>query len=212
MLLNTLVTSSLVAALTYQRNHHQARERALSRSSWDVTRNGVVLSPAATRLAVAHWHAPAAVIGLDIRKMHDLNRVLGYNNAQYVISELMCCLRLEHGRTQDMIGQWGGDEFAILVSDPDAGMLVAERMIEKTRALTSRLTPEQRTQLATQTAGLVDGIHIAMAVIPHSTNVARDVVRAIGRANELKEGRETGDRSTSGAIGTVVEVLSCDCG
>lgn len=161
------------------------------------------LTPPATRQALAALPGPADVIALDIRKMHELNAVLGWDPTTALIAAFLAC-RHAPGRAPDILGQWGADEFVIAVPAGDGpGML--GRLLRQAAALTARLTTAQRAALHTATGGLVDGLSFAAVLIEGSAAPLDDAARAIVLVNQQKNaGAQTGARATSGAAGTLM--------
>lgn len=183
--------------------------RALSRSNFDN------LSSAALRWQLRLWSLfrhPCAIIALDIRKLHDLNAVLGYSTSNGLIRDLISARqhqRSGHARRWfDLVGQWGGDEVVVAVADPSGIDRVLQHLEARLVELSTRLTPEQRTALYDRTGGLVDGLHAAISVVKHTRDAYGTAVSAVNATGPLKEGRLTGERSTSGAVGTIMQVLS----
>lgn len=169
-----------------------------------------VLSPPALRFRLWLWSVlrlRCAILAFDIRKMHDLNDILGYEHANALVAQLVQ-VRLRPGRSRDIIGQYGGDEFAVIIRNPKAAHLVLERFLMQLERMRNDMPIEQRTALADRTNGLVDGLHAAVVLVTE-THHARDAVKiAIDAVNCLKSGATTGSRSTSGAQGTQVRILS----
>ena len=183
--------------------------RALSRSNFDN------LSPAALRWQLRLWsllRRPCAIIALDIRKLHDLNAVLGYDTANGLIRDLISARQHQRSghahRWLDLVGTWGGDEIALALADPRGLDRVLQHLYARLDELSTRMTPAQRRALYDRTGGLVDGLHAAISIVPHTRDAYGSAVRAVDATVPLKEGRITGERSTSGAIGTVIQVLS----
>lgn len=168
-----------------------------------------ILAPAALRWQLRLYsllRKRCAVIALDVRKMHDGNEVLGYSTMNAMVSDLVR-VRLRPGRTLDVIGQYGGDEFIAVISDPSAGELVVSRLIGRMRELTAAMPAEKRAALAERTGGLVDGLHAAIALVPETRDAYRAAVQAVDKAGEIKAGTVTGNRSTSGTAGTQIAVV-----
>jgi hypothetical protein len=154
-----------------------------------------VLSPAATRRAVRLHTGLCDVVVVDIRKMNALNAVLGWSRANSFVGELV------RHRVADIAGQWGGDEFVFVVPAGDGAGLLS-RLLKAAAELTKGLTLQERAKLEEKTAGLVNGFHLAAVLVANVTNVSVAVDRAIDATGLLKEGRNTGDRNTSGTRGT----------
>ena len=170
------------------------------------------MAPAALRWQLRIWsllRRRCAIIALDVRKLHDLNALLGYSTANDLIRDLVSVRLLRKlGRWLDLIGQWGGDEFVIALANADAWPLVVERIQARLIEITAKLTPEQRAAIQERTGGLVDGLHAAISIIPLTRDAYGSAVAAVNATGPLKEGPQTGARSTSGAIGTCVQVLA----
>lgn len=169
------------------------------------------LSKAALRWQLLIWswlRIPCAVIAVDFRKIHDINGLFGYATGSEMMTTLAKVRTHDGKRRHDLIGQWGGDEHILALRDPSAWQLVVDRFRANMRAATDRMTPEQRQALYDRTGGLVDGLHAAMVIVPFTRDAYGAAVAAIEAAGKLKEGRQTGERSTSGAAGTVMQVLS----
>jgi GGDEF domain-containing protein len=183
--------------------------RMLSRSNFDN------LSPAALRWQLRLWsiaRRPCAIVALDIRKLHDLNAVLGYSTSNELIRDLISARQHQRSgharRWLDLVGQWGGDELVVALADPSGRERVLQHMQARLTELSARLTVEQRQALYDRTGGLVDGLHAAISVVSYTHDAYGATVRAVDATGPLKEGRMTGARSTSGAVGTVMQVLS----
>lgn len=167
------------------------------------------LAPAALRWQLRIWsmlRKPCAIIALDIRKLHDMNALLGYSTANDLIRELVSVR--QHGQRRDLIGQWGGDEFLIALANAGAWPLVVTRLEARLIELSARLTPEQRDAITERTGGLVDGLHAAISIIPLTHDAYGAAIRAVDATGPLKDGHQTGSRSTSGAVGTISQVLT----
>jgi GGDEF domain-containing protein len=172
------------------------------------------LSKAALRWQLTIWsllRIPCAVIAVDFRKIHDINGLFGYG----IGSELMKTLaqvrthdKDGHKRRHDIIGQWGGDEHILALRDPRAWGLVLDRFRANMRAATEAMTAAERQVLFERTGGLVDGLHAAISVVPYTRDAYGAAVRAIEATGPMKDGPQTGSRSTSGAVGTVMQVLT----
>lgn len=182
--------------------------RMLSRSNFDN------LSPAALRWQLRLWslfRRPCAIIALDIRKLHDLNAVLGYSTSNGLIRDLISARQHQRSgharRWLDLVGQWGGDELVMALADPRGRERVLRHLEARLLELSARMTPEQRQALHDRTGGLVDGLHAAISIVPHTRDAYGAAGRAIDATGPMKEGRLTGERSTSGAVGTVMQVL-----
>lgn len=144
-----------------------------------------------------------AVIAIDIRKLHDMNSILGYSEA----NKLMADALKNVARSNDLIGQYGGDEHIIAIRNPQAWPLVLERFTANLRALTETMPIESRDALYRRTGGLVDGLHAAIVIVPETRRAYHTAMLAIDKTGEIKDGPQTGDRSTSGAKGTIIEVM-----
>lgn len=166
-----------------------------------------VLSPAAIRseLRKAQWwaclrrHQRYDVIAIDIRKMHQLNEVLGYDYANRMIQRWLTSTL----RADDIAGQWGGDEI-VLAPYSGQGDGVVKRLIDAAQNITNTMSEQERNELRIKTGGLVDGFHIAASMVYDTPYLYDAAVSALDDANRLKSGRETGDRATSGAVGTII--------
>ncbi len=71
------------------------------------------------------------------------------------------------------------------------------------RTLSAELTPAQRDDIYERTGGLIDGFCIAAILVECSPRPLTDAHRAVNAANQLKAGRRTGERATSGAFGNI---------
>lgn len=172
------------------------------------------LSKAALRWQLTIWswcRVPCAVIAVDFRKLHDINGLFGYSTGNEMMMTLAAVRTHNkdgHKRRHDLIGQWGGDEHVLVLRDPNAWGLVLDRFRANMRDATEALTPAERQVLSERTGGLVDGLHAAISVVPFTRDAYGAAVRAIEATGPLKDGPQTGSRSTSGAVGTVMQVLS----
>lgn len=158
-----------------------------------------VLSPAATRYELARERRCRDVIAIDIRKLHDLNAVLGWDRANSLVAQWISMAR----REGDLWGQYGGDELVAVVPPGDGSGLL-ERLQANAQAVADQMTEETRATLWARTGGLVDGFCIAACLLEGAGDVRQATADALEAAQQLKVGRVTGERSTSGAVGTVV--------
>lgn len=166
-----------------------------------------VFSQTATRSylkLLSVFRVPVSIVAYDIRKMHELNAVLGYSNSNILIARLTKIRR----RKVDFIGQYGGDEF-VVVSRPGVGSLIAKRIMDRAQEMSLEISQEQRDSLKQRTCGLMDGLYVSIAF----TDVTRD---ALGTASLLVDETErlkeqgalmTGSRATSGNVGTLCSEL-----
>ncbi len=144
-----------------------------------------------------------AVIGIDIRKLHDMNALFGYSEGNRLMREALQNV----ARSNDLIGQYGGDEHIIAIRNAEAWPLVLDRFTANLRALTEAMATEDRAALIARTSGLVDGLHAAIVVVPETRRAYHTAMLAIDKTGEIKDGPQTGDRSTSGAKGTIIDVM-----
>jgi len=79
----------------------------------------------------ARYHRPFSVIMVDIDHFKEVNDRYGHDVGDATLRE-MGALLLEHARSVDVVGRWGGEEFLILSPELklDAGGEVAERLRE----------------------------------------------------------------------------------
>jgi hypothetical protein len=182
-----------------------------------------ILAPAAIRRALRLMTDPCDLICIDLRKMHDLNAVLGYDVTNMYFG-IFARTRTHDdpfiaARSRDVRGQWGGDEVVIACA-PGDGQGLLMRLIAALDKLTAALTPAQRHSLAMRTGNLVDGWAAVFVLIPNTTDPyhrewigdtwvdAGDVKRGVNECGKLKEGNITGSRSTSGRPGTIIGTLA----
>lgn len=169
-----------------------------------------ILAPAAIRRALRLMTEPHDLICIDLRKLHDLNEVLGYDAAnRYFGSFARTRMHDDAGfapRSHDTRGQWGGDELIIACAVGD-GLGLLMRLVEALDALTAELTVAERQAIAERTGGLVDGFAAVFVLIPNSTQLLCDATRGIDECGMLKQGNVTGCRSTSGKPGTIIGTL-----
>lgn len=170
-----------------------------------------ILAPAATRRALRLMTEPCDLICIDLRKLHDLNEVLGYDIANRYFG-VFARTRMHDEpciapRPHDVRGQWGGDELVIACAVDD-GLGLLMRLVAALDALTAELTPAQRHALAQRTGGLVSGFAAVFVLIPNSTRPLCDAARGIDECGALKKGSVTGNRSTSGKPGTIIGTLT----
>ncbi len=172
------------------------------------------LSKAALRWQLTIWswfRVPCAVIAVDFRKLHDINALFGYTNGNEMMKTLaQVRTRSKDGRKRrhDLIGQWGGDEHVLALRDPSAWSIVLDRFRANMRAATEAMTPAERQVLFERTGGLVDGLHAAISVVPYTRDAYGAAIQAIEATGPMKDGLQTGSRSTSGAVGTIMQVLT----
>ncbi len=161
-----------------------------------------ILAPAAIRRALRLTLGPRDLICIDLRKLHDLNEVLGYDTANIYFGSF--------ARTRihdDVRGQWGGDEVVIACALGD-GLGLLTRLVTALDTLTAKLTPIQRQAIALRTGGLVAGLCAVFVLIENSTDLLPDATRGIDECGRLKKGNVTGRRSTSGKPGTIIGTLT----
>ncbi len=165
-----------------------------------------ILAPAAIRRALRLIDSPRDLICIDLRKLHDLNEVLGYDIVNIYFSQFACTRMHDATRDHDVRGQWGGDEIVIACQVGDGhGLLM--RLVTALDALTAELTPAQRQAIALRTCGLVEGFCAVFVLIESSGDLLCDATRGIRECGELKKGNVTGSRSTSGKPGTIISSL-----
>lgn len=166
-----------------------------------------ILAPAAIRRALRLMTEPCDLICIDLRKLHDLNEVLGYDVANRYFG-VFARTRMHDEpfvapRPHDVRGQWGGDELVIACAVDD-GMGLLMRLVAALDDLTAELTTAQRQAIAARTGGLVNGFSAVFVLIPNSTHPLCDAARGVTECGELKKGNVTGNRSTSGKPGTII--------
>lgn len=183
-------------------SHSLLTELANLIEEWKVLRlsHFDVLSAAAVRMALQRATGPKDVVVVDIRKMHDLNTVLGREGTDRLIKQLIQYRTNDPARPIDIAGQWGGDEFVFVVPCGDGAGLIG-RLLYEAAALTKGLTPAQRAELRLRTGGLIDGLNIACVLVKEARDLTAAVAQGIEGTNVLKAGRITGERSTSGSVG-----------
>ncbi len=170
-----------------------------------------ILSGAAIRHELSQISEPVDLLMVDWRKLNTWNDVLGFNLANDFMGRAARVPwdgveRRFVPRRIDLRGQYGGDEILFAV-DTGCGRGIRARFLAELDALTAELTAEQRARAELKTGGLIDGFCVAAVLIEGSTQPLIDAARAIERVGELKAGRITGDRDTSGARGTVIGEL-----
>jgi len=148
---------------------------------------------------------PCSVIVYDIRKMHELNAVFGYSNNNRDLIPRLTKVRRSRG---DLVGQYGGDEF-VVIATAHAGKTIARRIIARAKEITQSMTLAQRLELSTRTAGIVDGLHIALACEDYTRDALKTAAALVDETERLKESgaRQTGNRATTGNIGTLISGL-----
>lgn len=181
-----------------------------------------ILSQAAIRIELEQMIEPADVLCIDLRKLHELNDILGYSLANRYFGRFARTRMHDEpymaARPHDLRGQYGGDEVVIACA-PGDGMGLLLRMVDALDRLTHELTAEERAAIAAQTGGLVDGFAAVFVLIPNSVDIyhrdwrdggfvdAGDVQRGIDECGRLKKGHQTGSRATSGRPGTIIGTL-----
>jgi len=163
------------------------------------------LSPSATKALLATLSvlsAPVSIVVYDIRKMHELNAVMGYSNSNILVA------RLTKVRQYDIIGQYGGDEF-VVISRPGAGSKIAWRIIERAKEITLQIDPAKRDALSLRTAGIVDGLSVAITYTNHTTDAWNAAAAGLDETERLKElgATMTGDRATTGNVGMLISEM-----
>lgn len=186
-----------------------------------------ILSGPAIRYELGQLTESVDLIAIDWRKLHEWNDILGYDVSNVFLAEFA---QTRHGTDRrrvtraknsrrparlDLRGQWGGDELLFAVSAGD-GLGLLMRLLRALDTLSARLTSEQRQAIAERTGGLIDGFAIVAVLVPSSTDAyhrnewgrdAGDSARAVAECGRLKAGRQTGERATSGAPGTIIGTL-----
>jgi len=142
---------------------------------------------------------PCGLVALDMRKMHEMNAVLGYEILNQLVARII--------KTSDIRGQFGGDEIVILIPYAKTGTarLIKNRIIRNARMITNGLPDEKRQELCRRTAGLVDGVHVAILSVDSTRNPLRATWAAMDILERMKEdGADvTGVRATTGNVGTL---------
>lgn len=165
-----------------------------------------VLTPTALRIRLAIYsflRIKCFVIGLDIRKMKSMNTVLGYTPSNKLIGRFIANTR----RYSDIVGQYGGDEF-VICGRGDANALVKRLLAKRDEINAMEITQQERNELVKHTDGLIDGLHVAICMVKETRDAFTAAQQAIDATEPLKAGgRETGDRNTSGKIGTLLVEL-----
>ncbi len=170
-----------------------------------------ILSGPAIRYELAQIAEPVDLLMVDWRKLNTWNDVLGFNLANDFMGRAARVPwdgvdRRLVPRRIDLRGQYGGDELLFAV-DVGCGGGLRGRFLAELDALTAELTAEQRARAELKTGGLIDCFCVAAVLIEGSTHPLADAARAIEQVGELKAGRITGNRDTSGARGTVLGEL-----
>lgn len=170
-----------------------------------------IFSPAAIRRELRLLDTPCDLICIDLRKMHDLNEVLGYGVVNRYFG-IFARTRMHDelhvaARSHDLRGQWGGDEVVIACAVGDGTGLIM-RLINALNVLSAGLTATHRRAMNERTGGLVDGFAAVFVLIPNSTQPLRDAARGVDECGRLKAGNVTGCRSTSGKSGTIIGTLA----
>lgn len=170
-----------------------------------------VLTATALRIRLAMYsmlRIRCFVIGLDIRKMKSMNTCLGYSHSNNVIGKFISFTR----RYTDIVGQYGGDEF-VIVGRYDkryhSADIMIKRLLAKRDEINATMPSETREKLSINTQGLVNGLDVAIAYIEDTRDARGAAVKCIDATEPLKAGgRETGNRDTSGKVGTLIAKLS----
>jgi hypothetical protein len=177
-----------------------------------------ILSGPALRYALARIDGPVDILAIDWRKLHEWNDLLGYDAANTFVAQFAQTRqgrerrhfpRVKHARRParlDVRGQWGGDELVFAVAAGD-GLGLLMRLLRALDVLTAQLSAAQRQAIADRTGGLLDGFAIVAVLITNSQAPLTDARRAVDECGRLKAGRQTGERATSGAAGTVIGTL-----
>jgi GGDEF domain-containing protein len=163
-----------------------------------------VFAPPATRFylrVLSLFRVRCSVIVYDIRKMHEINAVLGYTDGNILMARLTK-VRRNRG---DFIGQYGGDEFAIIAT-AGAASHITERLVDRAKEITDSMSADQREALDSRTAGITDGINIAAAYRNITTDALETARILVDETENLKESGAivTGRRETTGNKGTLV--------
>jgi GGDEF domain-containing protein len=170
-----------------------------------------VFSQKAGRMRLA-WYGllrvPGALVAFDIRGMHTLNAVLGYSQANRMLSRLLgvCSTR------RDIVATWGGDEFIVFIPYGklgDANNLVG-RLTGKAKELSAEIPEFEITQLIKWTGGIIDGLHLSAAIVEYTRNPLQAAQRAVDETEVIKVrgAKITGRRETTGNKGTLLSVIA----
>lgn len=177
-----------------------------------------ILSGPALRYELSLLDGPVDVLAIDWRKLHEWNDLLGYDVANTFLAQFAQTRqgrerrrfpRVKHARRParlDIRGQWGGDELVFAVA-PGDGLGLLLRLLRALDTLSAQLTPAQRQAIGDRTGGLLDGFAIAAVLVCGTSTPLTDARRAVDECGKLKAGRQTGDRATSGAAGTIIGTL-----
>lgn len=77
---------------------------------------------------------PLTVLMIDLDRFKDVNDQYGHHRGDRLLQDVALALQMGT-REVDLVGRYGGDEFAVLLSDTDteAGMQTAERLVARIR-------------------------------------------------------------------------------
>jgi len=118
-----------------------------------------------------------SVVVLDIDHFKTVNDRYGHAAGDAVLQAIVDAMRA-CARSTDVVARWGGDELLVLASDPDAGRIIAERVVELVRR-TSILARGQRIPV-TVSVGVASGDG-ALEHMVHRADEALYEVKALGR-------------------------------
>lgn len=171
-----------------------------------------ILSGPAIRHELSLLTLPCDIIALDWRKLHEWNDLIGRAPAsaamgRAVRTDYAGIDRRHATRTLDLRGQYDGDELVIAV-DAGSGIGLLRRLLRELATMNALLTDANRTAIRDRTGGLLSGFSIAAVLVEGTTRASADAARAVDATGELKKGRQTGTRASSGAVGTVIGRLT----
>lgn len=116
------------------------------------------------KLAARHGH-PTALACLDLDHFRRVNDAMGDAEGDRILQTIVMALTLS-GRSTDVVGRMGGDEFAILL--PETGLAGARQVFDKLRAHLGNLAADR---------GWPIGISFGVAVFPENPPTAAEAMK-----------------------------------
>jgi len=137
----TVVVLALVGALVLyiakrKKNEEKLRELATVDELTNIANRRCFIKIAADQMELSRRRgSPFAILMIDADHFKSINDTFGHDIGDFTLKKIVesCCHKL---REVDVIGRWGGEEFAVLLPETDLeqGAIVAERIRQAVQA------------------------------------------------------------------------------
>ena len=171
-------SGSLWRALRYALERHHRQLGLLSLSLIDdltgLSNRKGFLSLATQHVKLAQRTGKTFLIGfIDVDRMKHINDTFGHQEGNHALLETASVLR-DSFRHSDILARYGGDEFAVLVSDAAEGSaaIVVDRVQERVRV--RNVQPGRRYQLS-----------LSMGMVTNGTKLLPDLEQLLHQADAL---------------------------